>query len=185
MKSKLARTPTFLDALPQTLAALSARDREILECIWRRREITAGGVYVSLARRVPYPELTEILDRLFRDRLLRRRSDGDAFVYSVVAHPDDLASDAAAELLRRALAEAEAAGLGGRPADGTEASGPCGLKQILETCERRILESVLLVWGGNQRRAAASLGLLPTTLHEKVKRLGVARDPGSNEGEPG
>ena len=33
----------------------------------------------------------------------------------------------------------------------------------------------LLAEGGNQRRAAAALGLLPTTLHEKMKRLGLLR----------
>ena len=41
--------------------------------------------------------------------------------------------------------------------------------------ERQLIESALLAEGGNQRRAAASLGLLPTTLHEKMKRLGLLR----------
>jgi DNA-binding NtrC family response regulator len=31
--------------------------------------------------------------------------------------------------------------------------------------------------GGNQRRAAAELGVLPTTLHEKLKRLGIRQPP--------
>ena len=47
------------------------------------------------------------------------------------------------------------------------------LKSLLDTYERQLIETALLVTAGNQRRAAASLGLLPTTLHEKMKRLGL------------
>lgn len=56
------------------------------------------------------------------------------------------------------------------------------LKQRVEAYERQLIESALMAAAGNQRRAAASLGLLPTTLHEKMKRLGLLRrslgDPG-------
>jgi DNA-binding NtrC family response regulator len=50
-----------------------------------------------------------------------------------------------------------------------------GLKAKVAAFERQLIESALLAEGGNQRRAAASLGLLPTTLHEKMKRLGLLR----------
>lgn len=50
-----------------------------------------------------------------------------------------------------------------------------GLKAKVAEYERRLIETALLAEGGNQRRAAASLGLLPTTLHEKMKRLGLLR----------
>jgi transcriptional regulator with GAF, ATPase, and Fis domain len=40
-----------------------------------------------------------------------------------------------------------------------------------------LLQSALTAAAGNQRRAAAALGLLPTTLHEKMKRLGLLRRP--------
>jgi DNA-binding NtrC family response regulator len=50
-----------------------------------------------------------------------------------------------------------------------------GLKAKVAAYERRLIESALLASEGNQRRAAASLGLLPTTLHEKMKRLGLLR----------
>jgi two-component system response regulator HydG len=49
------------------------------------------------------------------------------------------------------------------------------LKELVEAYERELIESALRVTAGNQRRAAASLGLLPTTLHEKMKRLGLLR----------
>ncbi|MGD8896815.1 MAG: helix-turn-helix domain-containing protein [Acidobacteriota bacterium] len=47
------------------------------------------------------------------------------------------------------------------------------LKMMLDTYERRIIEEALHATKGNQRRAARVLGVLPTTLHEKMKRLGL------------
>jgi len=52
-----------------------------------------------------------------------------------------------------------------------------GLKALVAAYERQLIESALAASDGNQRRAAASLGLLPTTLHEKMKRLGLLRRP--------
>jgi DNA-binding NtrC family response regulator len=53
--------------------------------------------------------------------------------------------------------------------------GASKLKELLDAYERRLIESALADSDGNQRRAAAALGLLPTTLHEKMKRLGLLR----------
>jgi len=47
------------------------------------------------------------------------------------------------------------------------------LKTRLETYERQLILEALTTTGGNQRQAAQSLGVLPTTLHEKMKRLGL------------
>lgn len=64
------------------------------------------------------------------------------------------------------------------------------LKALLDAYERQLIQTALSAAAGHQRRAAASLGLLPTTLHEKMKRLGlVKRPPADNgpdpaEGEP-
>jgi two-component system response regulator HydG len=49
------------------------------------------------------------------------------------------------------------------------------LKGLLESYERELIESALAETAGNQRQAARRLGLLPTTLHEKMKRLGLVR----------
>jgi DNA-binding NtrC family response regulator len=55
------------------------------------------------------------------------------------------------------------------------------LKALLEQREREIIRAALAEVGGHQRRAAAILGLLPSTLCEKMKRLGIpgrtARSP--------
>ena len=48
------------------------------------------------------------------------------------------------------------------------------LRERVEIFERRLIEEALAASGGNQRRAAAALGVLPTTLHEKMRRLGLS-----------
>lgn len=50
------------------------------------------------------------------------------------------------------------------------------LKTLLNEYERRLIQLALEASGGNQRRAAATLGVLPTTLSEKIKRLGLRRN---------
>jgi DNA-binding NtrC family response regulator len=57
------------------------------------------------------------------------------------------------------------------------------LKARLEAYERRLIEDALAESAGNQRRAAAALGILPTTLHEKMKRLGLLRRPNGRADE--
>ena len=49
------------------------------------------------------------------------------------------------------------------------------LKDMLDAYERHIIEEALGASRGNQRCAARALGVLPTTLHEKMKRLGLLR----------
>lgn len=53
--------------------------------------------------------------------------------------------------------------------------GKATLKTLVDDYERRVIEDALQAAGGNQRRAARDLGVLPTTLHEKMKRLGLLR----------
>jgi DNA-binding NtrC family response regulator len=59
---------------------------------------------------------------------------------------------------------------------GDEAFGR-NLKTLVEDYERHLIQAALAETAGNQRRAAAALGLLPTTLHEKMKRLGLLQRP--------
>lgn len=47
------------------------------------------------------------------------------------------------------------------------------LRQLMEAYERRLIIDALVRTHGNQRRAAAELGCLPTTLNEKMRRLGL------------
>jgi DNA-binding NtrC family response regulator len=50
------------------------------------------------------------------------------------------------------------------------------LKSRLLAYERDLISAALAESRGNQRRAARRLGILPTTLHEKMKRLGLRAD---------
>ncbi len=60
------------------------------------------------------------------------------------------------------------------------AVGPT-LKGLMDAYERTLIGAALAATRGNQRQAAFRLGVLPTTLHEKMKRLGmIAARPGSD-----
>ncbi len=48
-----------------------------------------------------------------------------------------------------------------------------GLREMLEAYERQLILGALQTSHGHQRRAAAALGVLPSTLCEKMKRLGI------------
>ncbi|HET7291614.1 MAG TPA: helix-turn-helix domain-containing protein [Vicinamibacteria bacterium] len=50
---------------------------------------------------------------------------------------------------------------------------PRTLKTLVDDYERQLILEALRASGGQQRRAAASLGVLPSTLHEKMSRLGI------------
>jgi DNA-binding NtrC family response regulator len=56
------------------------------------------------------------------------------------------------------------------------ASGPRGLKELVEEYERALILKALEESGGHQRRAARALGVLPTTLNEKMRRLKLRGD---------
>ena len=47
------------------------------------------------------------------------------------------------------------------------------LKDMVDEYERKLLVMALDLAHGNQRKAASSLGLLPSTLSEKLKRFGL------------
>ena len=62
--------------------------------------------------------------------------------------------------------------------DQAYSSGPRPtLKVMLEAYERRLIEEALSAAGGCQRRAARALWVLPTSLLEKLKRLGLLQRP--------
>jgi DNA-binding NtrC family response regulator len=58
------------------------------------------------------------------------------------------------------------------------------LKDLVDAYERHVIEDALRAASGNQRQAARHLGVLPTTLHEKMKRLGLLRRGAPEMAEP-
>ena len=67
--------------------------------------------------------------------------------------------------------------------NGNGASRP-GLKALLEGYEKSLILEALQASAGHQRCTAARLGVLPTTLHEKMKRLGLLRSHQHEVGVP-
>lgn len=57
------------------------------------------------------------------------------------------------------------------------------LRELLDDYERRLILLALDAAGGHQRRAAASLGILPSTLSEKMKRLGLRAGRNGTSGD--
>jgi DNA-binding NtrC family response regulator len=58
------------------------------------------------------------------------------------------------------------------------------LKERLRAYERQLIRDALERAGGNQRRAAMILGCLPTTLNEKMRRLGLRQRDEAAGNEP-
>jgi two-component system, NtrC family, response regulator AtoC len=54
-------------------------------------------------------------------------------------------------------------------------AAPRSLKELVEEYERELILKALRDCGGHQRRAARALGILPTTLSEKMRRLSLRR----------
>lgn len=61
---------------------------------------------------------------------------------------------------------------------------PSDLRSLLEAYERGVILSALGAVGGHQRSAAALLRVLPSTLNEKMKRLGIRAQRAHARGFP-
>lgn len=61
------------------------------------------------------------------------------------------------------------------PAAEPAAPAPRSLKELVDDYERELIRKALRDCGGHQRRAARALGILPTTLSEKMRRLHLRR----------
>jgi len=62
--------------------ALGKLERAVLDETWNRREVSVRDIYLAFEERIAYTTLMTTLDRLFKKRLLERRKDGRAFLYS-------------------------------------------------------------------------------------------------------
>jgi predicted transcriptional regulator len=61
--------------------ALGKLERQVLNEIWRRDEVSVRDIYLAFEERIAYTTLMTTLDRLFKKKLLRRRKEGRAFFY--------------------------------------------------------------------------------------------------------
>lgn len=81
------KTPRFLlrgFRRPSEIAslALGKLERQTLDEVWGRGEVSVRDIYRAFEERIAYTTLMTTLDRLYKKRLLERRKDGRAFLYS-------------------------------------------------------------------------------------------------------
>jgi predicted transcriptional regulator len=62
--------------------ALGKLERQVLDETWSRRETSVRDIYLTFGETIAYTTLMTTLDRLYKKRLLSRRKDGRAFLYS-------------------------------------------------------------------------------------------------------
>lgn len=70
--------------------ALGKLEREVLNEIWRHKEVSVRDVYLAFDERVAYTTVMTTLDRLYKKGLLNRRKQGRAFIYCATVSSDEL-----------------------------------------------------------------------------------------------
>lgn len=70
--------------------ALGKLERQVLDETWRRGEVSVRDMYAAFAETIAYTTLMTTLDRLYKKRLLERRKDGRAFLYSPAVSREEL-----------------------------------------------------------------------------------------------
>ena len=97
-------------------AALSRRERQIMEIVYRRGEVTAAEILTDLPDPPSYSAVRGLLRILVDKQHLRHREDGPRYVYSPVVTREKARTKAVADLLDTffdgSAAEAAAALLG-------------------------------------------------------------------------
>ena len=81
------KTPRFLlrgFRRPSEVAslALGKLERQVLDHAWLRGEVSVRDIYQAFEQTIAYTTLMTTLDRLYKKRLLDRRKDGRAYLYS-------------------------------------------------------------------------------------------------------
>jgi predicted transcriptional regulator len=89
------------------LGVLGHREREVLSVVRQLGSATVQQVVERLDSGLAYTTVMTTLDRLFRKRLLARRKQNRAFLYSVVLSARDLEGHRAAHLIRRFFSESD------------------------------------------------------------------------------
>ena len=89
------RSPRFLlrgfrSPRELTSLALGKLERGVLDEAWRRGQVTVRDIHNAFGERIAYTTLMTTLDRLYRKRLLDRKKDGRAFMYTAAVSRQEL-----------------------------------------------------------------------------------------------
>ncbi len=79
---------------------LGSLEREVMEVVWGRDEVSVRDVYEKIDRRLAYTTIMTTLDRLHRKGVLTRQQEGRAFIYRTRISREQIALNG----LQRALA---------------------------------------------------------------------------------
>lgn len=81
-------------------SALGALERQVLERLWASgREVSVRDLLESFDGSLAYTTLMTTVDRLFKKRLLDRRREGRAFLYTACISQDQLQRGVAADVI--------------------------------------------------------------------------------------
>jgi predicted transcriptional regulator len=113
--------------------ALGKLERQVLDGIWLfDREVSVRDMYRVFNERVAYTTLMTTLDRLFKKKLLERRKDGRAFLYTAAVARDDFDQEIKADVID---------GLLGQGADGIQPVLACIVDTVSER-DRELLDEL-------------------------------------------
>lgn len=112
--------------------ALGKLERQVLDETWRSGEVTVREVYTAFGENVAYTTLMTTLDRLYKKRLLQRRKDGRAFLYSPAVSRAEF---------EHGIREDVIDGLLGRGAEGVEPVLACIVDAVSER-DRELLDEL-------------------------------------------
>jgi len=112
--------------------ALGRLERQVLDETWRSGEVTVREVYTAFGENVAYTTLMTTLDRLYKKKLLQRRKDGRAFLYSPAVSRAEF---------EHGIREDVIDGLLGRGAEGVEPVLACIVDAVSER-DRELLDEL-------------------------------------------
>jgi predicted transcriptional regulator len=112
--------------------ALGKLERQVLNEIWLREEVSVRDVHLAFGERFAYTTLMTTLDRLFKKKLLTRRKDGRAFRYSPAVSREEF---------YQGIREDVIDGLLGHGADAVQPVLACIVDTVSET-DRELLDEL-------------------------------------------
>lgn len=72
------------------VASLGKLERETLNEVWRRKEVSVRQIALAFDERVAYTTVMTTLDRLYKKGFLNRRKEGRAYFYAPRFSPEEL-----------------------------------------------------------------------------------------------
>jgi len=119
---------------PREVAALALGklERQVLDEAWRRSELSVRDIYLAFDEQVAYTTLMTTLDRLYKKKLLERRKDGRAFLYSAALSREEF---------EQGIREDVIEGLLGHGAEGVEPVLVCIVDTVSER-DRELLDEL-------------------------------------------